>query len=168
MNYNRPRPTNFLRLKRRDRLLQEHEHDTYKSREKPVEPTVCADCGAVFHRGRWQWTQAPAGAARALCPACHRLKDKYPGGYLTLGGAYLKEHRDEILRLAQHVEQREKSEHPLRRIMGMEANNGELEILTTSMELARSLGDAIHRAYKGNLCFKYTDEANILRVRWER
>ncbi|OGI42622.1 MAG: ATPase [Candidatus Muproteobacteria bacterium RIFCSPHIGHO2_01_FULL_65_16] len=159
---------NKTRRMRRDRLIREHEHDTYKLRAKPQEPTVCNECGAVYHKGRWQWLAAPAGAHRALCPACHRIHDRYPGGYLTLGGPFLQQHRDEILHLARNVEAREKAEHPLRRIMTLDAQDDDVMITTTDMQMARAIGDAVHHAYHGELDYQYTDEANILRVSWRR
>ena len=76
--------------KRRDKLLHEHIHDTYKTSHKLSEPTVCPDCGAVFHEGRWQWiTPAPKGAHQTSCPACHRTRDNYPAGVITLSGGYV-------------------------------------------------------------------------------
>ena len=36
------------------------------------------------------------------------------------------------------------------------------------MHLERSIGDALYHAYEGELDYEYTDEANILRVSWER
>lgn len=159
---------NKTRRMRRDRLIREHEHDTYKLRAKPHEPTACNECGAVYHKGRWQWLAAPAGAHRALCPACHRIHDRYPGGYLTLGGPFLQQHRDEILHLARNVEAREKAEHPLRRIMALDAQDDDVMITTTDMQMARAIGDAVHHAYHGELDYQYTDEANILRVSWRR
>jgi NMD protein affecting ribosome stability and mRNA decay len=153
---------------RRDRYLKEYEHDTYKSRAKPSEPTVCTGCGAVFTKGRWQWAETPVGAHRALCPACQRVHDRYPGGYLTLSGAFLHQHRNEILHLARNTEEREKSQHPLQRIMAIEDQDDNVLITTTSMGMARSIGDAVHSAYKGELDYQYTDESNILRVSWRR
>ena len=153
---------------RRDRLIKEYEHDTYKSRSKPPEPTVCTECGAVFHKGRWQWVERPGGAHETLCPACHRIHDRCPGGYLTLSGPFQQQHRDEILHLARNIEAREKSDHPLCRIMACENRDDGLLITTTSMAMARSIGDALHHAYKGELDYKYTDEANILHVDWKR
>jgi hypothetical protein len=41
------------RQPRRDRLIHEHVHDPYKTRLQLPEPTVCPQCGAVFHEGRW-------------------------------------------------------------------------------------------------------------------
>lgn len=153
---------------RRDRLIQEYEHDTYKTRSKLPEPTVCRDCGSVFHKGRWQWTARPDGAHETLCPACHRIHDRCPGGYLTLTGPFLAAHRAEILHRLRNVEEREKHQHPLRRIMAVEDRGTDLSITTTDMQLARSLGEAVHDAYKGELDYRYTDEANILRVHWQR
>ncbi len=153
---------------RRDRLIQEFEHDTYKSRGKLPEPTVCSDCGAVFHKGRWQWRDAPPDAHRTRCPACHRIADRYPGGYLTLGGDFFKAHRDEILHLVRNVEAREKHQHPLRRIMGIEEQDDSVLVTTTDMQLARAMGDAVHDAYQGEIDYRYTEESNILRVNWSR
>jgi len=157
-----------VRPLRHDRFIKEFEHDTYKTRGKLSEPTVCRECSAVFHKGRWQWLARPAGADETLCPACHRIHDKYPGGYLTLRGPFQKEHRDEVINLVHHIEEREKAGHPLRRIMSVDQQGDNILITTTAMEMAREIGDAVHHAYKGELCYQYTDEANILRVEWKR
>lgn len=45
-----------------DRPLFERDIDAYRAKGKLAEPTVCAQCGAVFHEGRWQWMNAPANA----------------------------------------------------------------------------------------------------------
>jgi NMD protein affecting ribosome stability and mRNA decay len=164
---NRRRADGFSPV-RRDRLIQEFEHDTYKARGKLPEPTRCNGCGAVFHKGRWQWLAPPAGAHETLCPACHRVADRYPGGFLTLAGDFLGAHRDEILHLARNVETREKNQHPLRRVMAIEEQGDNVLITTTDMQLARAIGDAIRHAYQGDIDYRYTAETNILRVSWSR
>lgn len=156
---------------RRDRLIRERVHDTYKMRGKPPEPTVCPDCQAVFLKGRWQWVAEKMNGETntSLCPACHRIRDRYPGGYLKLVGPFFQTHADEILHLARNVEAREKGAHPLRRIMAVETRDEGVEITTTDMGLARDIGEAVNDAYKGGeLDYQYTDGANILQVRWER
>ena len=66
---------------RRDRMVQEYQHDTYKLRGKLKESTLCTECGAVFHKGRWTWEAKPDGACEIVCPACMRIRDKYPKAY---------------------------------------------------------------------------------------
>jgi NMD protein affecting ribosome stability and mRNA decay len=153
---------------RRERLTKEPVHDTYKAKVNPREPTMCPECGVVFHQGRWQWLAAPAETRVSLCPACQRGHDHNPGGYLTLSGEFFREHRDEILLTARAVEAREKAEHPLHRIMDVEEQADGVLITTTAMELARAISDAVHHTYQGKLDYHYTDGTNILRVAWKR
>jgi len=154
--------------RRQDRLIRERVHDTYKSKSKLPEPTVCPDCGAVYHQGRWTWLAKPARAYEAICSACHRLRDKYPAGYVTLGGAFLQDHKEEILNLVRREEAKAKAEHPLQRIMGIEEQGDEVVITTADIHLARGIGEAVHRACHGELEFHYIEEGNILRMRWKR
>jgi len=156
------------RMTRRDRLIKEHVHDTYRVRKKLPDPTMCTECRAVFHKGRWQWGMPLTEAHETVCPACQRIRDRYPGGYLTLSGPFLETHRDELLHLARHTEEREKAQHPLRRIMAMEGQGEAILITTTDPEMARTLGDALHRAYQGEFEYQYTEESNILRANWRR
>lgn len=153
---------------RRDRLIRELEHDPYGTRRKPSEPTVCPECGAVFRDGRWRWDGGAFDAPQSLCPACQRARDGYPAGEVRASGAFLVEHREEILSLARHVEAREKDQHPLKRIMDITDEGEELVIRTTDMNLARAIGDAIHHAYAGELEYRYADEERFLRVHWSR
>lgn len=153
---------------RRDRLLQEQTRDTYKLKGKLREPTVCPDCGAVFRAGRWRWDEAPQGAHRETCPACHRVKDHYPAGFVSLTGAFFASHRDEIMSLVRHEEQRDHQTHPLKRIMAVEAQGDNVLVTTTDVHLARSIGEAVHHAYQGELDFHYRPDDNLLRVHWAR
>lgn len=153
---------------RHDRLLQEQVHDAYKSKGKLPEPSVCPQCGALFHGGRWQWGTAPTGAHQETCPACHRIHDNFPAGFLTLAGEGFQAHREEIMHLVHNHEQRERAEHPLQRIMGVEEHDGEVLVTTTDIHLARGIGEAVHHAYQGELEFHYNPEQNLLRVHWVR
>ncbi len=153
---------------RRDQLIQEEEHDNYLDHKKPNEPVRCPECAAVFHAGRWQWTQAPAGAQYKLCPACRRIREHFPAGFLNLSGDFLATHEAEIRQLISHHEDREKSEHPLQRIMDIENTANGLLVTTTDIHLARGLGEALHHAYQGELAFHYNRDQNLLRVNWSR
>lgn len=151
---------------RHDRLLQEREHDAYKIKGKLHEPSICLHCGAVFHQGRWQWGHASADALAVTCPACHRLHDHFPAGFVTLKGSFFQEHRQEIMNLVHNEEKREKAEHPLKRIMAIKESEENVLVTTTDIYLARSIGDALQHAYKGKLEYHYNEGQNLLRVEW--
>lgn len=72
------------------------------------------------------------------------------------------------MHLVQHVEKKEKTGHPLKRIMATEIKDHEVLITTTDIHLARGIGEAIHDAYQGELEFHYNAAENLLRVHWSR
>lgn len=153
---------------RGDRLIRERVHDPYKTRLKLPDGTVCPQCGAVFHGGRWSWAERPDEAHEELCQACHRTNDKYPAGVVTLTGGFVRAHRDEILGLVHNTEDLEKGEHPLHRIMAVEDKDGAIEVSTTDIHLPRRIGQALHRAFEGDLEFHYEEESYFIRVHWNR
>ena len=109
-----------FKLVRREQLLQEAVHDAYKSKGKLPEPTVCPDCGAVYHAGHWQWLDKAQGCTSDYCPACHRIRDHFPAGYVSLSGDFFASHEQEVLQQIRHHEAKEKASHPLQRIMDIE------------------------------------------------
>lgn len=148
----------------RDRIL-----DPYKMMQKPHEPTVCQQCGAVYQHGRWQWAERPEGVGTTICQACHRINDRYPAGIVTLTGPLVASQRDEITRLVRHQEQAEKPEHPLNRIMSVEQEAPDrMVIQTTDIHLPRRIGEAITRAYKGKLTEHFDEGGYFVRVNWTR
>ncbi len=152
------------------RAQADHIIDPYKWTAKPQEPAICPQCHAVFHRGRWQWMQEPPeGAAELRCQACHRVDDHFPAGLLTLTGAWVGAHKDEMVRLARHQEAAERPEHPLNRIMGVtEEAPDRLVITTTDIHLPRRIGEALRRAYHGRLDEHFDEGGYFVRVNWHR
>jgi NMD protein affecting ribosome stability and mRNA decay len=151
-----------------DRPLFEKDIDAYKAKGKLTEPTVCPECSAVFNNGRWQWITAPEIASRELCPACHRIKDNFPAGYVTLHGQFFNDHREDILRLIQNHAEHERNEHPLKRIIAIDNENGAMLVTTTDTHLARGIGEALHHAYQGELRVDHVSGESLVRVYWIR
>lgn len=153
---------------RKDRLIKEKRHDAYQEKNKWSEPSQCTQCGALFVNGRWAWRQTPIKPYEVICPACRRIADRYPAGYVELKGPFFAEHLDEILNLIHNTEAQEKSEHPLERIMATTPEANLLLVTTTGLHLARRIGEALMRAYKGELTFKYAAGDEQVRVYWRR
>jgi NMD protein affecting ribosome stability and mRNA decay len=148
------------------RAQQDHLLDPYQAQHKLTEPTVCPQCGAVYHHGRWQWGQRPAEASEAPCPACRRIADALPAGIVTLHGALALQHKDELIGLARNEEKAENGEHPLNRIISIAETPEGLVISTTDIHLPRRLGEAVKRAFHGTLAMHFDDSGYFARVDW--
>jgi len=153
--------------------LGEDTKSPYYEKRKYPEPTLCNQCALIYHKGRWQAnTVAPAGdtAYRALCPACHRMKDREPGGLVYLSGSYLNDSQklDEIINVVKNQEKLAQTQRPLLRIMWIERHSNEVEIATTNVHLAQRLGKAVHSAHAGDLEIKYAPGTRFARIYWKR
>ena len=148
-----------------------HEHqmnDPYYQTEKPPEPSQCPKCRSVFTGGRWTWETAGKDAHEQMCPACRRIEDRFPAGYILIKGAFFNEHREDIINLVKAREKRQKAERPLQRIMGMDETRDGFEITTTDSHLARGIAEALYDSYKGDLKVKYSRDENLVRAVWKR
>lgn len=153
---------------RHDQLYQEETRDPYRPSAKLAEPSVCGECGAVYHEGRWRWGPLPEDSTEVLCPACARMRDDRPAGHIFLSGPFFEAHKDEVMHLVDHHEEKQKDEHPLQRIMDVLEEEAQTVITTTDIHLARDIGAAIHNAYQGELDLQYNPNECLLRVHWRR
>ncbi|MCX5895555.1 MAG: BCAM0308 family protein [Proteobacteria bacterium] len=152
-----------------NKLIQEYNHDPYFLKEKCHDPSVCERCGVVFHDGRFEWLEkVPAKAKKISCPACKRIEDNYEGGFLCLEGEFLSKHKDDILNIIKNTEKLECKYRPLERIIEISDKAGKIEIKTTYEHIARRIGEAIHKACKGELNIKYPEGEKYVRVHWCR
>lgn len=161
-------PTAGSHEARRTRFVEEDRHDSYKLSGKLEEPTVCPQCSAVFHKGRWSWVTPPVGAHETVCPACHRLQDKRPKGVLMLKGAFASQQSEQVMGVIKNIETKENKEHPLARIMSIETTPDGLVVSTTDAHLPRQIGEALKHAYQGELDIHYGEGEDSVRVNWTK
>ena len=160
-----PRRTAGARHEQRMRPVRQ---DSYHDELKVAEPATCPRCHATYLRGRWTWHAAPEHALRTTCPACQRIEDDFPAGYVTIKGAFLAEHRDEILNVVMARAERARQEHPLQRIIGMQEISRGMLVTTTDGHLARGIGVALRDAFKGELDLAFSRDENLVRATWSR
>jgi hypothetical protein len=154
---------------RGDTRLEKFGKDPYEERHQPPSPARCPECEAVFQKGRWAWVdEVPDEAQDALCPACRRARDNYPAGHLLIEGAFLSDHRDEIINLVRNVETLENGDHPLHRILELAEEGDTVTITTTDIHLPRRIGESLHRAYQGEFDYHYEPNEHVIRGRWSR
>ena len=153
---------------RKDRLIKEKRHDSYQSQTKLPESTVCNTCGVVFSKGRWIWKESVKREHKTICPACRRQVDNYPAGRIKISGLFYQDHKEEILNLIQNIEKKEKDERPMERIMDIQGDKEMTLVTTTGIHIARRIGEALSRAYKGIFSFNYAKDDEHIQVTWHR
>jgi len=169
--YSTPTPDSPPGSVTRDRervLFDDSRHDPYQAKGKYQEPTVCSACRAIYHRGRWAWGEAPEQPHHAICPACARIRDHLPAGVVTLSGEFFNAHRVELLQLAHNTAERERSRHPLHRIMNVAETPAEAVISTCDVHSARRIGEALQSAVDGHLELRFGEGEYSVRVNWKR
>jgi NMD protein affecting ribosome stability and mRNA decay len=137
--------------------------------DKLPELAACPECHASYRNGRWTWKLAPADAYSHICPACERIASDYPAGVIQLEGDFVATHREELMGLLRNIEERERAEHPLKRIMATTDEAKGFSVTVTDGKLAQSFGQALHHAYEGQLEQPGTSAPeNLVRVHWTR
>ena len=154
--------------RRKDRLIRDHRKDVYINQITLKDPAVCSKCNAVYTNGRWTWKTTEQTTSKTTCPACRRISDNYPAGYIEIKGNFFQIHLTDILNLINNTEQLEKNERPLERIISITEHENKTVITTTGIHIARRIGEALNRSYQGNFLFQYADGEKSIRVFWER
>jgi len=159
---------------------------TYKKKSSTADPylpkgaskktTVCEGCHAVYKNKRWYADPRLYSAALkiidtavAVCPACLKIRDNFPGGIVTLKGDYVLPHKQELLNLIKNEEARARGFNPLERVMSVKENGyGSMVISTTNEKLAQRIGRAIRKAFGGKVSYQWSHDNKLARVDWER
>ena len=138
---------------------------------------VCKNCGNVHMNDRWyRHDKAPEEASapdaprfEVICPGCKQVNDRNPGGILTLSGKFLVEHREEIMNLIRHEEDKATGVNPLEKVMEITEESEDTVIITTTNEfLVQRFGKSVNSAYKGEFELKFGGNDVPVRVNWHR
>ena len=148
------------------------ERDMYLPRRSPRGIIQCSGCGAFYVRRHWTLNSPPGfnnpvNAHPTHCPACLKIRDRFPGGELHLLNVERGD-RSEIARILRNEEERARTKNPLERIMRMDARNGGWKVETTTEKLAQRLGRSIKKARGGRLEYKWGHNNKFVRVVWEK
>ena len=136
----------------------------------------CPRCGAVYDGHRWipepdaELKRALAKKAheQQLCPGDLRLSKRQVEGIVTLKGAFMKSHRDEIANLVNRVAREGRRRNVSARIFEIVEDDGDIVIETTDEHLAERMGKEVEKAFKGNLEIKWQEKDTFARVVWQR
>ena len=146
--------------------------DSYLPRGASRSVSVCESCHAVYRNKRWY---AEGGVAvmtdvrTTVCPACLKIRDNFPGGIVTLRGAYVLPHKDDLMQLIRKEESRAHGLNPLERIMSVKENGfGSLVVSTTNEKLAQRIGRAVRKAFHGEVTYQFSHDNKLARVEWVR
>lgn len=153
----------------------DHLAGAHRGPRAPKGVLVCRQCGAVYLKRRWvsggdsRAATMGALATPTVCRACDMGAKGLVGGYLTLGGRFFLAHRPEVERLLRNEERREVEDNPLGRVLKWDRRDPDVLTLSTSTEhLAKRLGTAVRKAFKGSVRYGFSHENKFARVRWIR
>ncbi|MDY0042738.1 MAG: BCAM0308 family protein [Desulforhabdus sp.] len=128
------------------------------------EPAVCSRCGTPFTLRKWSWKAMPKEPDDLVCPACRRIANRYPAGYIEVKGQMLSMHHVRIVNLLREIESQMKKEQPLERIMEIVPSEEHILITTTGASIARRIGEALSRTYEGNLYLENCEDEDFIRI----
>ncbi|MDH5185581.1 MAG: BCAM0308 family protein [candidate division WOR-3 bacterium] len=149
--------------------------DPYLTRKAYPEPTICPVCGLIYHNKRWAkddhiFEAVKDVAQKHKCPSCRKIEDHFVMGMVSISSEsdFIDKHKTEIINLIHNEEKRELLRNPLDRIMSLKEKGNELNVETTSENLAVAIGKAMHRAYNGEVEFRFSRNNKQARVYWKR
>ena len=149
-----------------------------RAQEAPPEPLICAGCGAVYVRKRWNRSASGEGrVSRAgrpvpvtICTACRRRRTGVPHGFVHVDGDFVRAHRSDIVALLTNESGRAAEDNPLAQILELrdDPRMNDVLVTTTTEHLAIRLGRALQKAFDGQVRYGFSHENKLARVWWHR
>ncbi len=150
-------------------------NDPYLNQTDYNDPNICPGCGAVYRNKHWEFDKELTHDIKLKgdygvkkCPACRKIEDNYPMGLVFISGNFILEHKNTLLNTIKSEERRAMGKNPLERIIAIEKEDEDRYLVkTTTDTLAHRIGNILHKSFKGNLDYKFTDD-KVLRAFWSR
>ena len=155
----------------------DHDSGRHRPSKAPSEPAVCRECGAIYASRRWYNPDSVTStkhrfalpARETTCPACKQASDGEPQGFLYVDGEFVTTHREEVENLIRNEVERAGEDNPLARIIAFKEGDGHKLVVTTTTEhLVQRLGQALEKAFGGEVQYDFSHENKLARVNWER
>lgn len=136
---------------------------------QPIEPTVCARCGAVYLHKTWRHDHKLTDELLAqrhwgFCPACQQVSHLEAQGRLIIRGAAAAANRDLIRRRIENTASYGTKTQPERRIVSIDTieSDGEaLEVLTTSQKLTHRIAHELKKLFGGRTAYNWSDDGTL-------
>ncbi|MEO0270325.1 MAG: BCAM0308 family protein [candidate division WOR-3 bacterium] len=146
--------------------------DPYMDKNLYVDPTTCPTCGLLYHKKRWinnpELLKELKGNHKEIqqkeCPACRKIRDKYPLGIVEIFGDFVEQKNEEIHSRIKHIAAEEFTHNPLERIMIVKNEKNRIIIETTTEHLAEKIGKKIAKTFNKKVKISFSDTEKFVRV----
>lgn len=133
---------------------------------------VCPKCGAIEEKKRWFWDPTVKESSRKeisykLCPGDEAIENQWIEGDILLKNRMLGLVPEQIESLMRNIEEKERHIDPRNRIASIKKSKGSWKVYTTSVYLARRIGEELEKTYNSRTTFKFSKGEKRVSVVWE-
>ncbi len=137
---------------------------------------VCGRCHAIYHPKHWHLDEAEYQQLRGdpkvseiVCPSCIAIEHQDFKGQVTLKGASLAKHREQILNTIYNEEAHLRATNPHSRIGLIEEQEEQILVWTVNEFLADRIGKELKKAFAGSHAeITHLPRESFTRVVWWR
>jgi hypothetical protein len=142
------------------------------NRRNGDQPAVCDRCGAVLLNRTWRARKVTGAllerASWRTCPACRQVAGEEYFGRVSIRGGFARANQAAIRRRVRNVEQRARFTQPERRVVAVDREGSDLEVLTTSQRLAHRIVQELKKAFRGRASYHWDEHDGSLYAVWQR
>ena len=149
--------------------------DPYLPKLAPGGAGECKKCSVVYWGKRWWLAEEfeekkPKNkpTEKILCPACQKKRDGIAGGYITISGDFVDDHKGDIIGMIRNKEGIAMRKNPLERLIDIKEKTGIIDVTTTTDKFAERIGQMLKKTFSGEVEYKWSADEKLVRVKWNR